>query len=129
MFGTVLEVLGSIVVVIVLVVFFLIRRDDLRDRFIRLIGQGQMTLTTQMLEDAGTRVSRYLATQFLVNVVFGTAVGSGLYLIGVPNPILWGILATTLRFIPKRSTWRFRSRSVFTWSRSCGITSSDSCLS
>jgi len=105
MFGTVLEVLGSIGVVIVLVVFFLIRRDDLRDRFILLVGQGQMTLTTQMLEDAGTRVSRYLATEFLLNVIFGTAVGSGLYLIGVPNPILWGILAATLRFIPYIGPW------------------------
>ncbi|MGC1816774.1 MAG: AI-2E family transporter [Casimicrobiaceae bacterium] len=105
MFGTVLEVLGSIGVVIVLVVFFLIRRDDLRDRFILLVGQGEMTLTTQMLEDAGTRVSRYLATEFLLNVIFGTAVGSGLYLIGVPNPILWGILATTLRFIPYIGPW------------------------
>jgi len=105
MFGTVLQVLGSIGVVIVLVVFFLIRRDDLRDRFILLVGQGQMTLTTQMLEDAGTRVSRYLATEFLLNVIFGTAVGSGLYLIGVPNPILWGILAATLRFIPYIGPW------------------------
>ena len=105
MFGTVLEVLGSIGVVIVLVVFFLIRRDDLRDRFILLVGQGQMTLTTQMLEDAGTRVSRYLATEFLLNAIFGAAVGSGLYLIGLPNPILWGILATTLRFIPYIGAW------------------------
>lgn len=105
MFGTVLEALGSIGVVIVLVVFFLIRRDDLRDRFILLVGQGQMTLTTQMLEDAGTRVSRYLATEFLLNVTFGAAVGSGLYLIGVPNPVLWGILATTLRFIPYIGPW------------------------
>jgi hypothetical protein len=64
-----------------------------------------MTLTTQMLEDAGTRVSRYLATEFLLNVIFGTAVGSGLYLIGVPNPILWGILAATLRFIPYIGPW------------------------
>lgn len=105
MFGTVLEVLGSIGVVIVLVVFFLIRRDDLRDRFILLVGQGEMTLTTQMLEDAGARVSRYLATEFVLNVTFGTAVGFGLYLIGVPNPILWGILATALRFIPYLGPW------------------------
>ncbi len=105
MFGTVLEVLGSIGVVIILVVFFLIRRDDLRDRFILLVGQGEMSLTTQMLEDAGTRVSRYLATEFLLNAIFGTAVGGGLYLIGVPNPILWGLLATTLRFIPYLGPW------------------------
>ncbi len=105
MFGTVLQVLGSIGVVIILVVFFLIRRDDLRDRFILLVGQGQVSLTTQVLEEAGTRVSRYLATEFLVNVIFGTTVGVGLYLIGVPNPILWGILATVLRFIPYLGPW------------------------
>jgi predicted PurR-regulated permease PerM len=104
-FGTVLQVLGSVGVVIILVVFFLVRRDDLRDRFILLVGQGQVSLTTQMLEDAGTRVSRYLAVAFLVNAIFGTAVGVGLYLIGVPNPTLWGILATTLRFIPYLGPW------------------------
>jgi len=105
MFGTVLQVLGSIGVVIILVVFFLVRRDDLRDRFILLVGHGQMSLTTQILEDAGTRVSRYLAAAFLVNAIFGTAVGVGLSLIGVPNPILWGILATILRFIPYLGPW------------------------
>lgn len=104
-FGTVLQVLGSVGVVIILVVFFLVRRDDLRDRFILLVGHGQVSLTTQMLEDAGSRVSRYLAAAFLVNAIFGTAVGVGLYLIGVPNPTLWGILATILRFIPYLGPW------------------------
>jgi predicted PurR-regulated permease PerM len=105
MFGTVLEVLGSTGMVFILVVFFLVRRDDLRDRFIRLVGKGDVTVTTQMLEDAGTRVSHYLATEFLINALFGAAVGVGLYLIGVPNAILWGILATTLRFIPYIGPW------------------------
>ena len=104
-FGTVLQVLGSVGVVIILVVFFLVRRDDLRDRFILLVGQGEVSLTTQVLEDAGTRVSRYLAAAFLVNAIYGTAVGVGLYFIGVPNPTLWGILATTLRFIPYLGPW------------------------
>jgi len=104
-FGTVLQVLGSVGVVIILVVFFLVRRDDLRDRFILLVGQGEVSLTTQVLEEAGTRVSRYLAAAFLVNAIYGTAVGVGLYLIGVPNPALWGILATILRFIPYLGPW------------------------
>ena len=104
-FGTLLQVLGSVGVVMILVVFFLVRRDDLRDRFILLVGQGDVSLTTQVLEDAGTRVSRYLAAAFLINAIYGTAVGVGLYLIGVPNPILWGILATTLRFIPYLGPW------------------------
>jgi len=85
--------LGLAGIVIVLVVFFLVRREDLRDRFIRLVGKGQVTVTTQMLEDAAKRVSRFLSMLFLVNLTFGIAVGIGLYLIGIPNAILWGILA------------------------------------
>jgi predicted PurR-regulated permease PerM len=105
MFGTLLETLGTIGIVIVLVVFFLIRREDLRDRFIHLVGKGHVTLTTQMLEDANLRVSRYLSMLFLVNVTFGISVGIGLYLIGVPSAILWGILAAALRFIPYIGPW------------------------
>jgi predicted PurR-regulated permease PerM len=105
MFGSLLEALGTIGIVIVLVVFFLIRREDLRDRFIHLVGKGRVTVTTQMMEDAGARVSRYLSMLFLINVTFGASVGIGLYLIGVPNAILWGILAAALRFIPYVGPW------------------------
>ncbi|MGD0899583.1 MAG: AI-2E family transporter [Thermoguttaceae bacterium] len=104
-FGTLLAGLGSAGIVVVLVVFFLVRREDLRDRFIRLVGKGQVTVTTYMLEDAAKRVSRFLSMLFLVNVTFGVAVGIGLYLIGVPNAILWGILATTFRFVPYVGSW------------------------
>jgi len=105
MFGTLLQVLGTTGIVIVLVVFFLVQREDLRDRFIHLVGKGHVTVTTQMLEDAGTRVSRYLSMLFLINVGFGISVGIGLSLIGVPNAILWGILAAALRFIPYIGAW------------------------
>jgi predicted PurR-regulated permease PerM len=105
MFGTLLEVLGTAGVVVVLVVFFLFRREDLRDRFIHLVGKGRLTVTTQMLEDAAARVSRYLSILFLLNVTFGFSIGLGLYLIGIPNPILWGILAAAFRFIPYVGPW------------------------
>jgi CheY-like chemotaxis protein len=104
-FGTLFELLGSTGIVIVLVVFFLVRREDLRDRFIRLVGRGDVTVTTQLLEDAAMRVSRYLSMQFLINAIFGVVVAVGLYLIGVPDAVLWGILATTLRFIPYIGPW------------------------
>ena len=105
MFGTLLQVLATSGIVIVLVVFFLVRREDLRDRFIHLVGQGHVTVTTQMLEDAAARISRYLSTLFLINVIFGISVGVALYLIGVPSAILWGILAALLRFIPYVGPW------------------------
>lgn len=105
MFGTLLEVVGTTGIIIVFVVFFLIGREDLRDRFIHLAGKGEVTLTTQMLEDASSRVSRYLTILFLLNLTFGISVGVGLFLIGVPNAILWGILAAVLRFIPYIGPW------------------------
>jgi predicted PurR-regulated permease PerM len=105
MFGSTLVVMGSTGIVIVLVVFFLLRREDLRDRFIRLVGRGQVTMTTQALEDAATRVSRFLLMQLLVNIAFGVPIAVGLYFIGVPNAILWGILATALRFVPYIGPW------------------------
>jgi predicted PurR-regulated permease PerM len=104
-FGTLLEWLGSAGIVILLVVFFLVRREDLRDRFIGLVGAGQVTVTTQMLADAATRVSRYLSVLFVLNATFGLAAGIALYFIGVPNAILWGILAATLRFVPYIGQW------------------------
>ncbi len=105
MFGTLIGVLGAIGIVIVLVVFFLIRRDDLRDRFIRLVGGGQVTQTTGALEDAAARVSRYLLMQLAVNACLGAFVALGLYLIGVPNAVLWGIAAAALRFVPYVGVW------------------------
>ena len=87
-------------VVVVLVIFMLIQREDLRDRFFGLVGAGHLYVTTEALDDAARRISRYLSMQLLVNLSFGIPVGIGLYFIGVPNPFLWGLLATLLRFIP-----------------------------
>lgn len=105
MFGAALEAIASAGIVIILVLFFLARREDLRDRFIRLVGQEQVTGTTQALQDAAGRVSRYLLMQLIVNVMFGLAVTIGLYWIGIPNAILWGILTTVLKFIPYIGVW------------------------
>ena len=95
-----LEPLAAAGLVIVLVVFMLIQREDLRNRLIRLVGYGRLTVTTRALEEAGQRISRYLLMQTIINSSFGLAVGSALYLIGVPYAVLWGFFAAVLRFIP-----------------------------
>lgn len=87
-------------IVIVFVVFVLLRREDLRDRFLKLAGAGDLRTSTQALNEAAARVSRYLLMQLIVNVSYGVPIGIGLYLIGVPNAALWGLLAVVLRFIP-----------------------------
>jgi predicted PurR-regulated permease PerM len=95
-----LQPLTTAGIVIVFVIFFLLQREDLRDRFIRLAGAGDLRRTTVALDDAARRLSRYLLTQTAINASFGVLVGSGLWFIGVPNPGLWGILGMLLRFIP-----------------------------
>ena len=98
--GPMVERFASAGLVIVLVIFMLIQREDLRNRLIRLVGYGRLTLTTSALEEAGQRISRYLLMQTIINSSFGLAVGLALYLIGLPYAILWGFLAALLRFIP-----------------------------
>ena len=103
--SAILSPLGTAALVLLLVIFMLLKREDLRGRLIRLVGQGRISTTTRAMEDAGRRVSRYLSTQFLVNTCYGVCVAVGLQFIGVPNAVLWGVLAGVLRFIPYVGPW------------------------
>jgi predicted PurR-regulated permease PerM len=87
-------------IVVIFTAFMLIKREDLRNRLIRLGGQGQLTVMTQALDDASQRLSRYLLLQFLVNAGYGILFGVGLYFIRIPHALLWGILAALLRLVP-----------------------------
>ena len=87
-------------IVVIFTAFMLINREDLRNRLIRLGGQGRLTVMTQALDDASRRLSRYLLLQFLVNACYGSLFGLGLYLVGVPHALLWGVLAALLRLVP-----------------------------
>jgi predicted PurR-regulated permease PerM len=100
-----LQALASAVVVTVLMIFMLLERRELRDRVILLIGYRRMTATTRALDEAGARISRYLLMQSIIDGSFGVAVGLGLFLIGVPYPVIWGSLAAALRFIPYVGTF------------------------
>jgi predicted PurR-regulated permease PerM len=97
---SVLESLATAGLVIVLVIFMLIRYADLRARILYLAGYHRLTIATKALDEAGHRISRYLLMQSIINGSFGMAAGVGLFLIGVPYAILWGLLAAVLRFIP-----------------------------
>lgn len=96
----VLKPLAKVVIVSVLVIFLLSRREDLRDRFIRLVGRRKITLTTRTLDEAGQRISRFLLTQTVINLGFGTAVTIGLLAIGIPYAPLWGFVTAVLRYVP-----------------------------
>jgi predicted PurR-regulated permease PerM len=87
-------------IVLIFVVFILLQREDLRNRFIRLTGTSDLQKTTAAFDDAAKRLSRLFLTQLLLNAGFGLLIGTGLWLIGVPSALLWGILSAILRFIP-----------------------------
>lgn len=90
---------------IIFLLYMLVQREDLRERFILLISQGDFNLATQAIDDATRRISQYLIMNLSINTVFGIAIGIGLYFIGVPNAFLWGLLSTLLRFIPYLGIW------------------------
>jgi predicted PurR-regulated permease PerM len=87
-------------IIIIFVIFILLQREDLRNRLIRLAGSYDLQRTTAALDDAAGRLSRLFLTQLILNSAFGIVIGIGLWLIGTPSAILWGILATVLRFVP-----------------------------
>jgi AI-2E family transporter len=85
--------------VLVFLVFILLGRNDLRDRVVRLTG-GELHRMSDALEEAAQRVGRYLGVQLLVNLAYGLPLAAGLWMIGVPGALLWGLLASALRFVP-----------------------------
>lgn len=82
--------------VLIFVVFIILRREDLRNRFIRLTGAYNLQKTTAAFDDAGKRLSGLFLTLLIVNTGFGVLSGCGLAAIGVLSALLWGILAATL---------------------------------
>ena len=90
---------------LILVVFMLIRREDLRNRVIGLLGHGRLTGTTRVLVESAERLSRFLLTQLTINTGFGLLFGLALLIVGVPYWFLWGFLAVILRFVPFIGSW------------------------
>ena len=101
---TVLEpILGPLettVIVLIVAIFVLMQKEDLRDRFIRVFGSSDLHRTTRAIDDAGQRLSKYFLSQLAVNTCFGVVIGLGLWLIGIPSPAMWGVMAGLLRFVP-----------------------------
>jgi predicted PurR-regulated permease PerM len=103
--GPFIKPIGTTALVIVFVIFMLLRLPDLRDRVIGLLGSKNLRVTTEALDEAAHKVSRYLVMQTVINGMQGLLTAAGLYLIGMPNAILWGALTMALRFVPYIGIW------------------------
>jgi predicted PurR-regulated permease PerM len=98
--GIVLAPLATTGIVILFVLFLLLRREDVRDRAISLLGSHDLEKSTTAMDDAGDRLSSYFLALTAINAAYGCVIGTALYFIGVPSPILWGVLAMLMRFVP-----------------------------
>ncbi len=98
--GPVFDAAATAALIMLLSMFMLVKREDLRNRFVSLTGSPGLASTTKAIAEVGSMISRYLLTQFLVNASVGVAVWLGLYLIGVPYSALWGLAAAVLRYVP-----------------------------
>ena len=98
--GPVVSPLTDVFIVLVVVVFLLLQREDLRNRMIRLFGSSDLHRTTVAMDDAAGRLGTYFLAQLGMNAAFGVLIGIGLWFIGVPNPVLWGVFSAIMRFVP-----------------------------
>ena len=100
MLGSIVGPVAMVAIVTVFLVFLLLGRGDMQDRFIRLVSAGRYSKANMAIADASHRVGRYLLLQLGVNITYGVIFGSGLWLIGVPSAVLWGLLIMLFRYIP-----------------------------
>lgn len=98
--GGVLHPLATLGLILLFTIFILLQREDLRNRAIRLAGSSDLRRTTAAIDDATSRLSRFFVAQLILNVAFGLVIGVGLWFIGVPSPILFGVIAGITRFVP-----------------------------
>jgi predicted PurR-regulated permease PerM len=94
-----LHPLLSIGIVVILALFMLLDRDHLADKLVRMFG-ADVHATSEAVGDAAVRIGRVLSLQLLTNLGFALLVGASLFALGMPNALLWGLLAGALRFVP-----------------------------
>ena len=104
-FSPATEALGQAAFTFILTIFMLLKREDLRNRAIQLLGGGKVTTTTKAVDDASQRISRYLLRQLILNSLFGVVIAIGLFALGVQNSLLWGTFAVLFRYVPYIGTW------------------------
>ncbi|MFB0487506.1 putative PurR-regulated permease PerM [Methylobacterium sp. OAE515] len=99
--GPLVHPLATTGLILIFTIFILLQREDLRNRAIKLAGgSGDLRRTTAAIDDATSRLSRFFLAQLALNIAFGVVIGFGLWIIGVPSPTLFGVLAAILRFVP-----------------------------
>ncbi len=101
MLGVSSQVLASAVIVFVVAFFLLALSDTLLKRAV----ESQPSLyekrnVVQLVRNVEQGISRYLLTVTVINIGLGVVTGLTMWALRIPNPVLWGVLATTLNYVP-----------------------------
>ncbi|SHK03555.1 Predicted PurR-regulated permease PerM [Roseomonas rosea] len=98
--GPILHPLATAGLVVIFTILTLLYREDLRDRAIRLAGARDLHRTMTAMNDAAGRLSRLFLAQVALNAGYAVLISGLLWAVGLPSPLLWGILAGLMRFVP-----------------------------
>lgn len=99
--GTIANFLGLTVVGLILAMFILASGDlfyvKLLEAFPNSSDKQRAVKTSRDIE---RRISHYFLTITIINAGLGLSIGMAMYLVGLPNPVLWGVLAFVFNFLP-----------------------------
>ena len=95
------EILAKTGLMLVLLLFLLASGDLFYEKLVKALPTlSDKKRAVRIARDVEREVSRYLFTITLINICFGVWIGAGLWLIGLPNPVLFGVAACLLNFVP-----------------------------
>ena len=92
--------LAQLGITILFAMLLLLQHHDIRDRLVKIAGTDRMSGTAAAISDAGSKLSELFLALAAMNAGYGFVIGVALWIIGVPNPLLWGLLAMVMRFVP-----------------------------
>ncbi len=101
LFAVLTPAVSQFVLFIGALVFYLVYQTRLRNMAVLLLGDRDTRLTMlRILNEVDENMTKYFGTFTVVNVCLGTATVLVTWAVGLPNPLLWGVLAGVLNYIP-----------------------------
>lgn len=95
------EVVAKVGLTLFLLLFLLASGDLFYEKLVKSLPTfSDKRRGVRIAREVEREVSRYLLTVACINAVLGMAIGAGMYLVGMPNPALWGLAAAVLNFVP-----------------------------
>ncbi|MBC7283544.1 AI-2E family transporter [Hoeflea sp.] len=98
--------LTTVVVALILAMFLLSTGTLFYEKIVGIMPLlSEKKRALRVIYDVERQVSRYLFTITLINAGLGVAIGTCLWLYGMPNPVMWGCIAAVLNFLPFIGAW------------------------